>query len=584
MQSIHSSFSVKTFALAAAAAGGDSGSKKTRNRRSKEERKTMVESFIKKYQNTNCGKFPSLNLTHKEVGGSFYTVREIVREIIQENRVLAPGNLNSKALNLAYYLEEEDISTPMSIATIDNTTGQEQRDDFSFKDGDYVNPTHSKIIEVDNDSVHQASLQDFRKNVTMVPQQVHGEKYECVDDKLDNDTVSQEPNLDNETEVVVSGNPEFISAQIFGNSKHSVPSCESMVRVVNDNGNQSNGKAPIINSLSASNVFLPVPDDLSEANLSVESASDFSSSIEASTVSDIDDEVKEKFVPLGVDSVNDKPYPCQKTLISNVGNGAVATCPDAQTSFEQDSVVHTELSKNIEDSKCGSKQVSGKINHSAASFDSMVSNISDEGDGTDAMATEVSPLSSSDLTPPFEAPKKCYFVDVKEVMPPGVELNIDRISESVLVSSNIGDETLAACHGTEHSRKRDPIIANNTENTEISSTIVADEASNENLNLSVLQSFDSKELESIGSVVSPSLHADNMGNVVTRSFAEASQFKDKVEKHNHCNSSNVANTKSIPRHSLPRQSLDIESDKTIENPFWAAIKSIINAVSKFWSQ
>ncbi|KAL5723771.1 hypothetical protein ACHQM5_007125 [Ranunculus cassubicifolius] len=51
----------------------------------------MVESFVKRYQNSNNGSFPSLNLTHKEVGGLFYTVRELVREIIQENRVLGPA-------------------------------------------------------------------------------------------------------------------------------------------------------------------------------------------------------------------------------------------------------------------------------------------------------------------------------------------------------------------------------------------------------------------------------------------------------------------------------------------------------------
>ncbi|KAG6391508.1 hypothetical protein SASPL_149264 [Salvia splendens] len=77
----------QAFALASSS---DSGGKKTRIRRSKEERKSIAESFIKKYQISNDGNFPSLNLTHKEVGGSFYTVREIVREIIQENRVLAP--------------------------------------------------------------------------------------------------------------------------------------------------------------------------------------------------------------------------------------------------------------------------------------------------------------------------------------------------------------------------------------------------------------------------------------------------------------------------------------------------------------
>ncbi|RZC77229.1 hypothetical protein C5167_001441 [Papaver somniferum] len=78
----------QTFALANCS---DSGGKKSRIRRSKEERKSMVESYIKKYQNSNGGSFPSLNLTHKEVGGSFYTVREIVREVIQENKVLGPA-------------------------------------------------------------------------------------------------------------------------------------------------------------------------------------------------------------------------------------------------------------------------------------------------------------------------------------------------------------------------------------------------------------------------------------------------------------------------------------------------------------
>ncbi|PKU69912.1 uncharacterized protein LOC110101053 [Dendrobium catenatum] len=100
---------------------------KSRIRRTKEERRTMVMSFIKKYQSSNNGKFPSLNLTHKEVGGSFYTIREIVRDIIQENKVLGPGNPSSKLLNLQYYTEEEtdtssflDVGGNISISGIGN--------------------------------------------------------------------------------------------------------------------------------------------------------------------------------------------------------------------------------------------------------------------------------------------------------------------------------------------------------------------------------------------------------------------------------------------------------------------------------
>lgn len=62
-------------------------------------KKSYLRTFnivVNRYQSSNNGNFPSLNLTHKEVGGSFYTVREIVREIIQENRVLGPGQISSE--------------------------------------------------------------------------------------------------------------------------------------------------------------------------------------------------------------------------------------------------------------------------------------------------------------------------------------------------------------------------------------------------------------------------------------------------------------------------------------------------------
>lgn len=56
-------------------------------------------SILFSYRISNDGKFPSVNLTHKEVGGSYYIVREIVRDIIQENKILGPGGLNSKTLS-----------------------------------------------------------------------------------------------------------------------------------------------------------------------------------------------------------------------------------------------------------------------------------------------------------------------------------------------------------------------------------------------------------------------------------------------------------------------------------------------------
>ncbi|KAI8563545.1 hypothetical protein RHMOL_Rhmol03G0118500 [Rhododendron molle] len=98
----------QTFALAK---HNESGGKKSRIRRSKEEWKALVESFIKNYQKVNNGNFPSVTLTHKELGGSYYTVREIVRDVIQENRVLGPAKLTSEDPSLDRFLEQSPLGS-----------------------------------------------------------------------------------------------------------------------------------------------------------------------------------------------------------------------------------------------------------------------------------------------------------------------------------------------------------------------------------------------------------------------------------------------------------------------------------------
>ncbi|XVF75656.1 hypothetical protein PTKIN_Ptkin13bG0204500 [Pterospermum kingtungense] len=126
MHAIKGGWVGQTFALAKF---NESGGKKTRIRRSKEERKALVESFIKKYQKSNNGNFPSLNLTHKEVGGSFYIIREIVREIIQENRVLGPAKLTEGEHNTDQFLEQNPLG---SISTAPKTHLPMQSNGSSF--------------------------------------------------------------------------------------------------------------------------------------------------------------------------------------------------------------------------------------------------------------------------------------------------------------------------------------------------------------------------------------------------------------------------------------------------------------------
>lgn len=108
MYAIKDGWARQSFAIAPSS---DLEVRKSRIRRSKEERKSLAESFIKTYQKSNNGSFPSLNITHKEVGGSFYTVREIVREIIQENRVLTSPKMNLEEHDHYQFLDNGFMAT-----------------------------------------------------------------------------------------------------------------------------------------------------------------------------------------------------------------------------------------------------------------------------------------------------------------------------------------------------------------------------------------------------------------------------------------------------------------------------------------
>ncbi|KAL2454605.1 DNA binding [Abeliophyllum distichum] len=136
----------QTFALSTS---NDSRGRKSRIRRSKEERKEMVESFINKYQKSNNGNFPSLNLTHKEVGGSFYTVREIVRDIIQENRVLGPAKSFFKEPNNSEFLEQYPLGS-MSVEPQTDLLLLDRTHDVTDITPDHYRVTADEHISISN--------------------------------------------------------------------------------------------------------------------------------------------------------------------------------------------------------------------------------------------------------------------------------------------------------------------------------------------------------------------------------------------------------------------------------------------------
>ncbi|KAI9087827.1 hypothetical protein K1719_030157 [Acacia pycnantha] len=77
----------------AASVPSDKPNSQKRQRLSKDERRAMVESFVNKYRETNDGKFPYSKHVLKEVGGSYYVIREIIQELKYKSK-LNSDNMN----------------------------------------------------------------------------------------------------------------------------------------------------------------------------------------------------------------------------------------------------------------------------------------------------------------------------------------------------------------------------------------------------------------------------------------------------------------------------------------------------------
>lgn len=156
-----------------------------------------------RYQKLNNGNFPSLNLTHKEVGGSFYTVREIVRDIIQENRVLGPAKFGPEEQSLNQFLEPDPLG---SIATETQYPLTTLANEYQIVTNHCEN-TDEPVVESDADHMrpeHQLFANGNVVNGTQID--VKLEEFDELKQKTlsGSEPVEAEKNADEDSEVEVS--------------------------------------------------------------------------------------------------------------------------------------------------------------------------------------------------------------------------------------------------------------------------------------------------------------------------------------------------------------------------------------------
>ncbi|GFP96372.1 hypothetical protein PHJA_001781300 [Phtheirospermum japonicum] len=162
---------------AASASSEAHETKKARGRVSKDVRKSMVENFVNKsmrwllllvnsrcsqkdesvtdlYRETNAGKFPTASEAMKDVGGSYYVIREILQELIYNSKISPTASSEKSAIIKKDEIsttntEEELIISPISKVTIEDSSSQ------SFESNQHPQPS----ISVESDESKEVGNQ-----------------------------------------------------------------------------------------------------------------------------------------------------------------------------------------------------------------------------------------------------------------------------------------------------------------------------------------------------------------------------------------------------------------------------------------
>ncbi|KAK4283289.1 hypothetical protein QN277_000254 [Acacia crassicarpa] len=179
----------------AASVPSDKPNSQKRQRLSKDERRAMVESFVNKYRETNNGKFPYSKHVMKEVGGSYYVIREIIQELKYKSK------LNSD--NMDNNLVGKDNFNVNKLGTTETVKVPSDTSETVKKDRPIQDDSQPAMLdETDAGNEH-------------------------LEDKRGPQTTSYEENLSKEAVITSSSDSDFIAAESDQLPREAEPSKEN---------------------------------------------------------------------------------------------------------------------------------------------------------------------------------------------------------------------------------------------------------------------------------------------------------------------------------------------------------------------
>lgn len=193
--------------FAASVPSGSFKPQKGQKRIPKQERHAMVESFVDKYRASNAGRFPTSCHVHKEIGGSYYIVRQIVQELEYKYKVSSSSKIEVVRLGKAKKIicPSSGVKKKPSVSEVEDilsSTTEKVKSSTELLDS--IKIDEYQLVKDDELIVHLEAKEE-------PPVSDNAEKFSVEDPTSPTTTVT---NPLNEQVLEVFGGPSISSAQI----------------------------------------------------------------------------------------------------------------------------------------------------------------------------------------------------------------------------------------------------------------------------------------------------------------------------------------------------------------------------------
>lgn len=167
---------------------------------SKDERRAMLESFVSKYRAINAGKFPTASEARKQVGGSYYVVKNLLQETMYKSKLSPLEIMNRSILRKEVAIETVMVTEAETVSSSDvketvNVKGRQESETSTEVDRGFVKPIRPSVH-----SDFVAKRGHLQKEETFQISQLHHKEMDGKEEEADSEGLIHSDGPDLEAE------------------------------------------------------------------------------------------------------------------------------------------------------------------------------------------------------------------------------------------------------------------------------------------------------------------------------------------------------------------------------------------------